>query len=749
MARNGAGVYSNPYPNFVNGTVISSDQADANNAAIGTALTQSIAVDGQTTITANLPMNSKKFTGLAVGTAATDSLTLGQAQAQAFAWGGTASGGADAITIAPTPAITAYAVGQKFFWIASGSANTGAATIAISGLTAIAMQDGGAALAAGVHAAGKVFMGVLNTTSTCQIMQVQSSGDPLVISGLTVNGTADITGTTTVVALTASGLVTAGANVDMNGTELILDADADTSITADTDDTIDIRIAGADDFQFTANTFTAQSGSTIAAQALTATTVTASDIVTANAKLDLNGTELILDVDADTSITADTDDTIDVHIAGADDFQFTANDFTALSGSVISTNTIAETTAASGVTIDGLLIKDSKIELADGTAALPSLSNSGDVNTGVAFLAADTVSVTTGGVEQFRFGSNPIPGASKNLIHNGAMTVNQHGSTASGANNLDRFKSTWYDLSSVAVATVTKDADSPAGFGSSMKFDVTTQDTSFAGAYYLVQQYIEGQNLQHLNYGTSDALTTTFSFWFKTTVTGIYSAFLTTRPTDVSYIREFTVESSNTWEFFQVTFPGNTGAVIADSAAAALGLGITFASSVLTGAVDQWQAGNDVGGSTNQVNGVSSTSNNILTTGWMLEVGETATDFPHKSYGDELLTCQRYFEVHNFNSVAGEMVSLCNLWDDEFGAGIINYTEKRVTPTIAVTAVGTFDIVPGNGASLLTPAAIYAAKIGTRIAGINVSMAAGTPVGAGEIRRDGTDVCTISIAAEL
>ena len=66
---------------------------------------------------------------------------------------------------------------------------------------------------------------------------------------------------------------------DLNGEELILDADADTSITADTDDQIDIKIAGADDFQFTANTFTAQAGSTIAAQALTATTVTASGIV--------------------------------------------------------------------------------------------------------------------------------------------------------------------------------------------------------------------------------------------------------------------------------------------------------------------------------------------------------------------------------------------------------------------------------------------------------------------------------------
>ena len=64
---------------------------------------------------------------------------------------------------------------------------------------------------------------------------------------------------------------------DMNGVELILDADADTSITADTNNQIDIKIGGADDFQFTANTFTAQSGSTIAAQALTATTIAVSN----------------------------------------------------------------------------------------------------------------------------------------------------------------------------------------------------------------------------------------------------------------------------------------------------------------------------------------------------------------------------------------------------------------------------------------------------------------------------------------
>jgi hypothetical protein len=75
---------------------------------------------------------------------------------------------------------------------------------------------------------------------------------------------------------------------------------------------------------------------------------------------DLNGEAdaLVLDADADTTISAPTDDQIDIEINGADDFTFTANTFTALSGSIIATNTIAETTAASGVTIDGLLIKD-------------------------------------------------------------------------------------------------------------------------------------------------------------------------------------------------------------------------------------------------------------------------------------------------------------------------------------------------------------------------------------------------------
>ena len=100
-------------------------------------------------------------------------------------------------------------------------------------------------------------------------------------------------------------------SADLNGVELILDADADTSITADADDQIDIKISGADDFRFTANLLDILSGSTL--------------II--NGTLDLNGTEMIVDADADTTITADTDDRIDYKLSGSDRFRMGTSDF--------------------------------------------------------------------------------------------------------------------------------------------------------------------------------------------------------------------------------------------------------------------------------------------------------------------------------------------------------------------------------------------------------------------------------------
>jgi hypothetical protein len=141
------------------------------------------------------------------------------------------------------------------------------------------------------------------TNGTSVVLQsgAQAGDSLVVVSHGTVNLVSNILDTT----------------LDLNGEKLVLDADADTSIHASTDDQIDIEIAGADDFAFKANKFEVQTGSNI----------------------DMNGTELILDADGDTSITADTDDQIDVRIAGADDFQFTANKFSVLSSSELAVAT--------------------------------------------------------------------------------------------------------------------------------------------------------------------------------------------------------------------------------------------------------------------------------------------------------------------------------------------------------------------------------------------------------------------------
>lgn len=117
--------------------------------------------------------------------------------------------------------------------------------------------------------------------------------------------------------------------------------------------------------------------------------------------LDTNGNEIILDADGDTSLHASTDDQIDVKISGADDFTFTANDFTALSGSAISTDTINETTSAAGVTVDGVLIKDGGVT---GTIDVNGTSDGiildADADTTISADTDDQIDIKVGGTDR-------------------------------------------------------------------------------------------------------------------------------------------------------------------------------------------------------------------------------------------------------------------------------------------------------------------------------------------------------------
>jgi len=117
MPRNGLGTFNRVY-NWVtdlgNSVAVTASRMDAEQDGIATALSESIARDGQTTITANIPFNSKKITGLGNGTARTDSIALGQVQDGTYTTLGTAGGSADAYTATPSPAIERYATGSRY-----------------------------------------------------------------------------------------------------------------------------------------------------------------------------------------------------------------------------------------------------------------------------------------------------------------------------------------------------------------------------------------------------------------------------------------------------------------------------------------------------------------------------------------------------------------------------------------------------------------------------------------------------------
>lgn len=145
MSMNGSGVYvvNSAGQPVVAATLITAAAFNAFTADIATAMSTAIMKDGQTTITQNIPFNGKKITGLGAGTARTDGASLATFQDGTGVYVATVGGTADVITLTPSPAITAYAAGQTFRFIASG-ANTTNVTVAISGLAAKAITKNGA-----------------------------------------------------------------------------------------------------------------------------------------------------------------------------------------------------------------------------------------------------------------------------------------------------------------------------------------------------------------------------------------------------------------------------------------------------------------------------------------------------------------------------------------------------------------------------------------------------------------------------
>jgi len=324
------------------------------------------------------------------------------------------------------------------------------------------------------------------------------------------------------------------------------------------------------------------------------------------------------------------------------------------------------------------------------------------------------------------------PLSHRNMVINGAMQVWQRATATTTADSnwsgstADRWKiidatdgSMTTERHAMSLAEV-----NTTGHAYALQMDCTGTDGTIAsGQTSYVRTAIEAQDCQHLQYGTANAKTLTVSFWVKSNKTGIYTIFLYKGDTTTYIIpEEYTISSADTWEKKTITITptaGSTslitgsGGVIANNSGNGimLGFGLAWGSSY-HGTNDTWAT--DKYSTSNQVNWMDSTSNNFYLTGVQLELGSSATPFEHRSYGDELIRCLRYFQKINSiigagyqNGTSSLIISagcVCN----NFGS---IWQAMRTTPTISGTM--------GNGSFATTGNAFGSQAVSSISTGAN------------------------------
>jgi len=285
--------------------------------------------------------------------------------------------------------------------------------------------------------------------------------------------------------------------------------------------------------------------------------------------------------------------------------------------------------------------------------------------------------------------------ANRNKIINGSMICSQRGGSFTGLTSsqytLDRYR---FAINQSGTFTVSQSTDTPDGFGNSIKIDCTTANASLgATATCILQQRIEGFNLQDFAKGTTSAKQFTLSFYAKSTKTGTYIAELIEGDASRSVSASYTISDTN-WNRYTITFPADTTGTLANDNTRQLDLNmfLSAGSDFAGGGSLQttWGAYSASVRAVGQVNLADNTSNEFYLTGLQLEVGSVATDFEHRSFGQELALCQRYYE-----ELHPRLLVLAR-YSHHDGNPYTQYhfkVEKRAAPTC--TSSGTFQTSTG------------------------------------------------------
>jgi len=290
----------------------------------------------------------------------------------------------------------------------------------------------------------------------------------------------------------------------------------------------------------------------------------------------------------------------------------------------------------------------------------------------------------------------------KNMIINGACSINQRytGSTTvpnatGGTYILDRWA---VNEATGASVSVNMDGDPYSGngdgsdvqeFSKAMQIAVQTDNSSLSSNENLhFFQNIEAYNTTRLGWGTPGAKPATLSFWVRSNVPGTYCVGLENNAVNKTCIREYTVKPGFEWQKVALTFPGPTDGTW--EATNSIGIRVRFCLASGTqyddGIDGQWVNSDELTAG-NQVNFVSSTSNRYFITGVQLEVGKIATDFEHRSYGEELALCQRYF--YKIGGTANKIVGPAFSPAGNEVAIMVSHPVTMRVPPPSVSIVGT------------------------------------------------------------
>ena len=292
-------------------------------------------------------------------------------------------------------------------------------------------------------------------------------------------------------------------------------------------------------------------------------------------------------------------------------------------------------------------------------------------------------------------GTDNVGQGSSNIIINGAMTVSQRGDstgiTSGGYYACDRFKS---DLSGVGTWSIAQSTTAPTnkGFQNSVKLDCTTANGSLAsGAYFIYQTRIEGQNLQSLAFGTSEAKPLVLSFYVKSNKTGTYHIGLYNTDNARMNGRTYTIDSANTWELKTISFDADTsqGFTNDNNSSLLIEWWLAGGTDYTSGSTPTaWTtADNTIRAGGLAVNLADSTDNEWLMTGVQLEVGSQASDFQHEDIGTTFLKCNRYFQKF-VSGTNGYTIFLNGGIDDASGDAFLrgNFrVQMRAVPTYYAT----------------------------------------------------------------